>query len=291
MTLPNDKVETWSPTEQPEAATALPEAAPEPTEDALEDALRRLRWRRLQSEAWSGAAEPTLPAPGAWPAAGVADEETEVEAEAEFDFSAAFAELQGELRRVGRELFKTNRAAEGQQETFNAALAEIQQLAAVVAQIPAQSAAAVGDARFEAKAALCRDLLRLGDRVEASLSAADELIARLQPQAEPPPTGLAFRFAAARRMRDSLTEAVTALRQWRAGQALLVERVQAILLAAGARPMETSGRLFDPTLHRAVATEARPDLAPGTIAGEELRGYTLEGRILRYAEVIVAKDE
>lgn len=278
MTFPTDRAAAW-----PSAAESL-----EPAADSLEEARRRLRWRRLQSEAWAGVAETPPPTNDSLPEV---DAPAEAEAEPEFDLGAAFEELQRELRRVGRELFKTNRAAEGHQETFNAALAEIQQLAAVVAQIPAQSAAAAGDARFEAKAALCRDLLRLGDTVEASLAAAADLIARLQPQAEQPATGFAFRFAAARQMRDSLTEAVTALRQWRAGQALLIERVQAILLAAGARPMETSGRLFDPTLHRAVATEARSDIAPGTITGEELRGYMLEGRILRYAEVIVAKDE
>lgn len=267
---------------------AAPAAVTEQAEDSLEEALRRLRWRRLQHEAWAEAAATTPAATASLPEA---DVQIEVEEEPAFDFGAAFEELQRELRRVGRELFKTNRAAEGQQETFSAALEEIRQLAAIIAQVPAQSAEAINDARFEAKAALCRDLLRLGDTVEASLAAADELIARLQPQAAQPTVGLVFRFAAARQMRDSLTEAVTALRQWRDGQALLVERVQAILLAAGARPMETIGRSFDPTLHRAVATEARRDLTPGTIIGEELRGYTLEGRILRYAEVIVAKDE
>lgn len=211
--------------------------------------------------------------------------------EPEFDFGAAFDDLRQEIRRLGRELFKTNRTAESNQESFGEALAEIRQLAAVVSQIPEQSAEAVNEARFEAKAALCRDLLRLADTAQASLSAADEVIARLQQQAEQPASGFIFRFAAARRMRDGLSDSVAAMRQWRNGQALLVERVQAILLAAGARPMETAGRAFDPSLHRAVSTTTRGDVAAGTITGEELKGYTLEGRILRYAEVIVAKHE
>jgi len=213
------------------------------------------------------------------------------EQEPDFDFGAAFDDLRQEIRRLGRELFKTNRTAEGNQESFGSALAEIQQLAAVVAQIPEQSAESINEARFEAKAALCRDLLRLADTAQASLSAADEVIARLQQQAEQPASGFVFRFAAARRMRDSLAESVAAMRQWRDGQALLVGRVEAILQSAGARPMETIGRAFDPALHRAVSAAVRRDVATGTITSEELKGYTLEGRILRYAEVIVAKHE
>ncbi len=217
--------------------------------------------------------------------------EVEEAEESAYDFDAAFDDVRQEIRRLGRELFKINRTAEGNQESFNEALMEIRQLAAVVAQIPEQSAEAVKEARFEAKAAVCRDLLRLADTAQASLSAADDLIARLRQQTDQPATGFAFRFEAARRMRDSLTEAVAAMRQWRDGQALLAGRVETILQAAGARTMDTVGRAFDPVLHRAVSTEAHRDVAAGTIVGEELKGYTLEGRILRYAEVIVAKHE
>ena len=262
----------------------------------MEDSLRRLRSRQLMMDAVIGAGQPSNDAPRA---------ETEISADAsdaqpeeineeeieeieeeepeepDFDFGAAFDDLRQEIRRLGRELFKTNRTAEGNQESFGEALAEIRHLAAVVAQIPEQSAESVNEARFEAKAALCRDLLRLADTAQASLSAADEVIARLQQQAEQPASGFVFRFTAARRMRDSLTESVAAMRQWRDGQALLVGRVEAILSASGARPMETVGRAFDPALHRAVSTIARLDVAAGTITDEELKGYTLEGRILR----------
>lgn len=208
-----------------------------------------------------------------------------------FDFEAAFDDLRQEIRRLGRELFKTNRAAESNQESFGEALTEIRQLSNIVAQIPAQTADSVAEARFEAKSSLCRDLLRLADSAEAGLTAADELVARLEQQAQQPATGLVFRFQQVRQLRESLTESVTAIKQWRDGQRLMVERVQAILTAAGARPMETLGRIFDPSLHRAVSAEARRDVSPGTVVVEELKGYTLEGRILRYAEVTVAKDE
>src|SRR5581483_2885948 len=67
------------------------------------------------------------------------DQESEPEFQA-YDFDAAFEELGQEIRRVGREMFKTNRATERNQELFTEALTEIRQLAATVAQIPAQNA-------------------------------------------------------------------------------------------------------------------------------------------------------
>jgi molecular chaperone GrpE len=199
----------------------------------------------------------------------------------------ALEELSREIRRVGREVFKANRAAEGNQESFTAALAEIEQLTAVVARLPATTAEAV----FEAKASLCRELLRVADAMEASLTAAQALLARLNRQAERPAQGLVFRFAAAREMRAALADAVAALGQWRDGQQLLARRLQLALDAAGVRVIEAMGRQFDPALHRAVSVTRRNDLPAGTIVGEELKGYSLDGRILRYAEVVVAQHE
>jgi molecular chaperone GrpE (heat shock protein) len=210
----------------------------------------------------------------------------EVAAEPE-PLSIALEELSREMRRVGREVFKANRAAEGNQERFKAALAEIERLTAVVARLPANTAEAV----FEAKASLCRELLRVVDAMEASLTAAEALLARLNRQAERPAQGLVFRFAAAREMRAALADAVTALGQWRDGQQLLARRLQLALDAAGVRVIEAMGRQFDPALHRAVSVTRHDDLAAGTIVGEELKGYSLDGRILRYAEVVVAQHE
>jgi len=200
---------------------------------------------------------------------------------------ASLAELSREVRRVGRELFKTNRAAERNQEQFEAAIEELRQLASAVAQVPAQSAAAV----FEAKASLCRELLEVADSLESSVAAANEVLARLREQAEPPAQGFVFRIAAARRLRDALGESVGMMSQWCDGQQLLYERLLSVLQAAGLREIETTGRSFDPAVHRAVSVERRTDLSAGAIVTEERKGYTLDGRVLRYAEVKVARNE
>src|SRR5262249_44508763 len=213
------------------------------------------------------------------------------------DLPTAFDELSREIRRMGREMFRTNRIAERNQEIFDEAIGEIRQLSSSVALISTQYRDGIDSAKFEARLELCRELLQMSDTLSASLLAADELIAQFQSRVDQLPRelarglagGLAFQFSATRRLRDSLTESVTAMKQWRVGQQLLAERLQTILQTAGVREIETAGRLFDPQIHRAVSVAESADLPAGTIVGEELKGYTLDGRILRYAEVIVAK--
>jgi GrpE len=220
--------------------------------------------------------------------------EEEVDAvveEARRFFSESFDDLTQEVRRVGREMFRTNRTTERNQELFDDALGEIRELSSHVALIPAQYQETVAAAAFEAKADLCRELLRMDDALWASLAAADDLIQQFQLRAEEPQHGLAFRFATTVQLNESLSESVAAMKQWRTGQQLLADRLRAILRTAGVREIETLSRPFNPDLHRAVSVAIREDVAPGVIVGEELAGYVLEGRILRYAEVIVAKHE
>jgi molecular chaperone GrpE (heat shock protein) len=246
-----------------------------------DDMLKHLRARRYQND------EPLQSQPST--GGSQREMESEAEEEEEFDLAGAFDELRQEVRRLGRELFKVNRTGEGNQQLFSEAINEVRQITSVVAQIPAQYTASIREAKFEARSEICRDLLRMIDTLEASIAAADDLLRRLEAQV--PQRGLIFRLSSVRRMRESLLESVAALRQWRDGQHLLAARLRAILQTAGVRPIESIGRAFDPTLHRAVSTERRDDVAPGTVIGEELKGYVLEGKILRYTEVIVAKNE
>jgi molecular chaperone GrpE (heat shock protein) len=196
-------------------------------------------------------------------------------------------DLSQEIRRVGRELFKTNRAAERNQALFESTLGELRQLSAAIAEARAQTA----DPVFLAKAALCRDLLTVVDALEASLAAADEVRAQLREQAALPAQGLAFRFAVTRELQASLTVATEAMGKWADGQPLLYERLMLALQSAGLRAIVSVGRPFDPALHRAVSVERRRDVPAGTIVGEELKGYLLDGKVLRYGEVVVARNE
>ena len=71
---------------------------------------------------------------------------------------------------------------------------------------------------------------------------------------------------------------------------LLGYTLLAVLAAEGVTPLETEGRPFDAA--RQIALEAVPATAehpPGTVVRELRRGYLAGDRVLRYAEVAVAK--
>lgn len=211
------------------------------------------------------------------------DETNEID---ELDLSEAVEELSQEVRRVGRELFKTNRASQRNQEMFETALDDLQQLSVALSQFPSQSEELV----FQTKASLCRDLLRVIDTMETSLNAAADVLIRLEENSQQPTQGLLFRFQIVRALKTSLEDSADAMGQWLNGQQLLYERLLAVLQETGVRPITAVGRPFDSSLHRAVAVEQHDDMPDGIVVGEELKGYTLDGRVLRYAEVVVTRQ-
>jgi molecular chaperone GrpE len=101
---------------------------------------------------------------------------------------------------------------------------------------------------------------------------------------------------------DNLTRAVRAAAESRtngdgsaATEALAtgVELVQRQLLEAlgrhGVTPIEAQGKPFDPALHEAVLQVETDAVPPGTIVDELAPGYRLHDRLLRAAQVSVAK--
>lgn len=60
------------------------------------------------------------------------------------------------------------------------------------------------------------------------------------------------------------------------------------LRQAGAEPVESVGRPFDPRVHEAVATVPPDGVAPGVVAREVRRGWRLGEDLLRPAQVVVA---
>ncbi|MFN0122715.1 MAG: nucleotide exchange factor GrpE [Blastocatellia bacterium] len=322
------------------------------------------------------------------------------------ELGTAVSDLSGEVRRVGRELYKSTRAAERGQDMFETTLAELRQLTQRVERVPAQLHGA--ESIFDVRAGICRDLLGMADALDVSQAAARETLDQLEDKAyridneteseaaddleqdtgdtppdvaaelnvEPetsddaadsatrvipmdsvakgtflqralwriagqPPTpvpaprpdddrerralhaalrqaraeaqnarretaALANRLTrqenllereTARRasretaLRDALAETLQSMGQWLHGQELLRDRMENTLDAIGARRIGTEGERFDPSRHRAVSTEIDNEVEPGTIIGEERAGYLLDGKILRYAEVIVSRHE
>jgi molecular chaperone GrpE (heat shock protein) len=83
--------------------------------------------------------------------------------------------------------------------------------------------------------------------------------------------------------------AATALNAWLRGLALVRDRFLVLMAQEGIQPIQALKQPFDPRLHVVVQTEARSDFPPNTIVREVRRGFRQANRVLRYAEVVVAR--
>ena len=57
----------------------------------------------------------------------------------------------------------------------------------------------------------------------------------------------------------------------------------------GIEVVDPAGEPFDPQLHQAMTMVPNPDLEPNTVMDVMQQGYTLNGRLLRPAMVVVSK--
>ena len=79
------------------------------------------------------------------------------------------------------------------------------------------------------------------------------------------------------------------LNQFAEGVELTEREFMAILERNGIKRVAPNGQPFDHNLHQAIAQTESADTAPGTVIQVVQAGYTLHGRILRPALVVVAK--
>ena len=71
--------------------------------------------------------------------------------------------------------------------------------------------------------------------------------------------------------------------------ALAARELGRVLDRQGLKPVPAVGEKFNPALHEAIGTEPRPDLPAMTVTREARKGWTLHGRLLRPAQVLVAQ--
>lgn len=97
---------------------------------------------------------------------------------------------------------------------------------------------------------------------------------------------------------DNLERAVSASAQEGAEMASVVEGVELTLksLVDGLKrhkvePVDPEGEPFDPQLHQAMSMVPQPDVEPNTVINVFQKGYTLHGRLVRPAMVVVSKSE
>ncbi|MEO0733010.1 MAG: nucleotide exchange factor GrpE [Bacteroidota bacterium] len=75
---------------------------------------------------------------------------------------------------------------------------------------------------------------------------------------------------------------------WDSGLGLIVKKLYSNLAAQGLQPMVSTGEAFDADFHEAVTEIPNPDMA-GKVVDTIEKGYTLKGKIIRHAKVVVGK--
>jgi molecular chaperone GrpE len=58
---------------------------------------------------------------------------------------------------------------------------------------------------------------------------------------------------------------------------------------AGVALIDPAGQPFNPEFHEAMVTQPTADQAPGTVLAVVQKGYSLNGRLLRPARVVIAR--
>ena len=95
---------------------------------------------------------------------------------------------------------------------------------------------------------------------------------------------------------DDLQRAVDALPEdapasWAEGVALILQNMRALIEAEGVSVFEPApGDSFDPATHEAVYYEPTADQQPGAVVSTVHVGYRTRDRVLRAAQVVVARE-
>ncbi|MFM7244523.1 MAG: nucleotide exchange factor GrpE [Planctomycetaceae bacterium] len=87
------------------------------------------------------------------------------------------------------------------------------------------------------------------------------------------------------------SEKTSDLETLRSGFRMTAQQIEKLLAAHGCQTIETDGAAFDPAVHDAIVQQAVPGVAAGTVVGTASRGYKLHDRVVRPAQVIVAKGD
>ncbi len=209
------------------------------------------------------------------------------------------AALDKQLGRVGREQFKVNTLGEAQQQQIENALEQLGELnthrEADVALLREQLHADQSAQRL----LVIQRLLPALDGLDQALAAGERLRARA-PNPEPQKiSALSFQQRLAIALGrgeipmtrvDGAAEWRDALTAWLAGLELVRERLLHALAAERVYPLSARGEPFDPNLHIAVETApATDEHSDGMVIDEYRRGYQVDDRVLRAAEVVVAR--
>ena len=88
---------------------------------------------------------------------------------------------------------------------------------------------------------------------------------------------------------ESMAATLSAMEAWLNHLTLVRDRFVTLLALEGIQSMPALNQKFDPRVHMAVDAEIRTDVPPNTVVRELRKGYRQDRRVLRYAEVVIAK--
>jgi molecular chaperone GrpE len=83
-------------------------------------------------------------------------------------------------------------------------------------------------------------------------------------------------------------EKISETESFRKGVELICQKLYKLLEDKGLKPIDSVGKEFDVMYHDVLMQVPRGDVKPDTIVEEIERGYTLHGKVIKHAKVIVA---
>lgn len=176
------------------------------------------------------------------------------------------AELAEQVRKLAKTQFKANTLQEEQlahqQETLTALQKAYEQQAQQSNELVQQAIAAT-------QLELLKSLLPVLDSLDAAFDMGRKQVLKLT-------------------MPGDTRQAIVA---WLDGIRLARLRLLDVLKSYQVTPIPTLGQPFDPNRHVAVAADTSGRAAEGIIVAEDRRGYTTPAKVLRYAEVVVARTK
>ena len=75
------------------------------------------------------------------------------------------------------------------------------------------------------------------------------------------------------------------------GVEMIYQKLQKVFEEKGVKPIDSLGKEFDVMYHDVLMQMQKPGAPPHTIIEEVERGYTLHGKVIKHAKVIVAADQ
>jgi molecular chaperone GrpE len=205
--------------------------------------------------------------------------------ESQFFLRDEVEEIKKSLTRMGREQFKSITVLEGQQAAMESAISRLKEDLAQKDQQILSLKQSLGENEREQRIKILQSLFPVLDGLEEGLLMFPQLSTITNSAKKN-----WLRRIFDRNPGEESTDSSQLLEDWMEGLRLIHRRMLNLLEREGIRPIPSLGEPFDPHFHIAVGAEYRQDVAENIIVAEQLKGYQIENRPLRLAEVVVAKS-